>query len=687
MGTDSALSQSQSCDTTEPPTDESSFRFTPIKALRSLPRLWERKPATPFRTGLKRKLWKRFQSSFSNMQTLESSTSLDHDALETAINASKDAAYARGVKRLCVGAGESASHAESEVPQPGRSFLETKWESEASRKRRKLPDAPFDVYDESLPKALGQPTTGKPTEKDLHYDLDVDGDLAMTTESPILFKAPWSPPKTAVFQATITTENLSSLACDDRAVEQLESAPADQEQCEIIDAGQGGNGNMAATPTKIMRNLTTAQEGTLVRSALRSSLDGEDAELLNDFLSKAKAKRAAKAALVRSQESDAAEKSSSPEALSDAECATPRSRRALEDLDANSPSPVKVQISPSKGDFIPGDESREDTTSKDSQDEEPAPASPACRRSTRVKAPPANAPAVRNTISLRRAKGTEFVFLQRTEAQELSLVTRRNTKHNKGSSMMPKYALQAMAQEDSLTTDSDRPSQGQSQGRSDRKASSNRKATSPSRKSVTWNEERMVAYEGDLPTPASSDADAETDDTSKHDVGRGSSRARSGAKRSEKKPSTSHRSSRQMQQQADGEVGPSAPTSAAAVPASTPKSRRVRRLGDSTMTSGTPMKTGSGRVSKGPVSASSVVPTAAAGPSTPTKPRRKLIPKSPSSSLLSAPVSKANDGSEQPFVSGIPTRSAGGPEGTKRTSMLAASAGCTPMPRRVRART
>jgi hypothetical protein len=123
-------------DISEPPADENSFRFTPIKALRALPRLWERKPATPFKAGLKRKLWKRFQSSFSNMQSLESSTAIDHDALQTAINTSKDSSYVRGVKRLCVGPGESADKTNVELSPPMRPFLETKWESEVSRKRR-----------------------------------------------------------------------------------------------------------------------------------------------------------------------------------------------------------------------------------------------------------------------------------------------------------------------------------------------------------------------------------------------------------------------------------------------------------------------------------------------------------------------------------------------------------------------
>jgi hypothetical protein len=494
----------------------------------------------------------------------------------------------------------------------------------------------------------------------------------MATASPIPFKSLRSPPKTVVSGDTLSTDNSDKKESD--------AKPVEQKQESVLGNGavQTGNGDVTMTPTKIVRNLTQAQEGTLVRSALRSSLDGEDAKVLNDFLSKAMAKRAAKAALGSSHESDTVDKSSSPEESPDSECATPRSRKALENRDANSPSPVKVRSSPSKEDSMPGDESRENVVSKESQaEEEAAPASPANRRSTRVKAPAADAAPSRNTISLRRAKGTEFVFLQRTDAQELALATRRNTRHNRGSSLMPKYALQAMAQESSSATDSD------TQSLADRKSSGSRKTASKSHKRVTWNEERMVEYEGDLPTPAPSDGD----EAPKHDADKGRSRARSRTKHAEKKASTS--SHTEVPQKAEAETEPTAPATEAVPVSTTSKSRRVRRLGDSAMTSGTPVKTGSGRVSKPPaISATSVAPpAAAAGPSTPTKPRRKLVPKSPSSSLLSAPISKAsNNGSEQHFVSGIPTRSTTGSEGKKRKSMMEANAGCTPMPRRVRAR-
>lgn len=455
-------------------------------------------------------------------------------------------------------------------------------------------------------------------------------------------------------------DNLNSPAADAKNAENLESSPADQEQCTVINSAAAAENSSTTTA---VQDLTHEQEGKLVRSALRSSLDGEDAELLNDFLSKAKAKRAAKAALADSQDTEPEE---SPE-----ESSTPRSRRALEDIDTNSPTPIKVQTSSSKGDHTAAEEAREDTVSKD-QDDEPAPASPAspaCRRSTRVKAPPANAPAVRNTISLRRAKGNEFIFLQRTEAQELALATKRNTRKNRGNSVFPKVALQAMAERDEkpATGDVDREEQVDHQGSSSRRSVA-------VQKHVSWKEERLVEYEDDE-SPSQGEAEAKEGDSKTSSV----PVIRSASKRSDTKAAASRSTRSSRSQVTSGEAQEASSTSTTA----TPRSRRVRRLGDSTTgVSGTPVKTGSGRISKPPAASAP-----AAGPSTPTKGRRKLVPKSPSSSLLPAPSSKA----EQPFVSGIPTRSAssagGSSEGTKRKSMIQASAGCTPMPRRVRART
>lgn len=120
---------SRAISSSNPPT-ESSFSFTPIKALSALPRLWDRKPSTPVRAGDKtRKLWKRIRFPFTAMNTVSG-------VQNSGVGASKNSDYQRGVKRQCVDPAE-ADH-ESEAEQRGRSFLETKWEMQASRKRRKF---------------------------------------------------------------------------------------------------------------------------------------------------------------------------------------------------------------------------------------------------------------------------------------------------------------------------------------------------------------------------------------------------------------------------------------------------------------------------------------------------------------------------------------------------------------------
>lgn len=496
----------------------------------------------------------------------------------------------------------------------------------------------------------------------------------MSAGSPMPIDSLRSPTNIGEAHDAMHVDSLPSPVSDAKGRENGESRPTNQVQCEKINSADESHSTTIA-----VQELTHEQEGKLVRSALRSSLDGEDAELLNDFLSRAKAKRAAKAALTTS---DGTEQSLSPEE-SPEEGSTPRSRRVLQNMDTSSPSAMKVHVSTSKDESIPADEAQENVVSKDIQDDEPAPASPACRRSTRVKVPPADAPAARNTISLRRAKGNEFIFLQRTEAQELALATKRNTRKNRGNSVFPKYALQVMAEQGSENP-IDKPEQ------SDYHGASNCRSTAE-QKHVSWNEERLVEYEDDeslTPEEPGIGADA----NKKRDVD-SLSNLRSGSKRSEKKAtvSSSTRSSRSqiLQKGAEPESGPSASTAASSTSTTTiasPRPRRVRRLGDSTTgVSGTPVKTGSGRISKPPATGP-MVAAASAGPSTPTKCRRKLTPKSPSSSLLPASSFK----SEQSFVSGIPTRSAataGSSEGTKRKNVIQGSAGCTPMPRRVRART
>jgi hypothetical protein len=398
-------------------------------------------------------------------------------------------------------------------------------------------------------------------------------------------------------------------------------------------------------------SLSVQQESTLVRSALRSSLGGEDAELLNNFLSKAKAARAARAAAMTVQ--DAAAEQACQEV---SDVPTPQARRALEELDANSPSPSKVQLSPAKA-SDPADEPDRDQARKHVDAEEDDQAASPVRRSSRnraAKGPPQTTPSLR-TLTLRRAKGTEFVFLQRTEAQELALATRRNTRHNKGNAVMPKYMLQALAEKSQKTNlDID-----------DGNARDPSRTRTGAKKYVSWNEERLVQYQGEN----NSEGERKRNDVA--DAG-----VKVTVKATDKAKSTSGRSLRSQTAVKTGGDEVAASTTAPSTAAPAPKARRVRRLGGS--------KSNSSPVTATSTKRASLLPT----PSTSNgvEKRKKLIPKAPSLVATGTPVSKkmlpratSEDRSSSDSTSGSASQ-------IKSKNILKAHAGSTPMPKRIRPR-
>jgi hypothetical protein len=394
------------------------------------------------------------------------------------------------------------------------------------------------------------------------------------------------------------------------------------------------------------QGLSVQQESTLVRSALRSSLGGEDAELLNNFLSKAKAARAAKAAAMTVQDVAA-----EPACQEVSDVPTPQARRVLEELDANSPSPSKVQLSPVKAsDPAEGpDRDEQPRKSVDAREDENQAASPV-RRSSRnraAKVPPQTTTPTLRTLTLRRAKGTEFVFLQRTEAQELALATRRNTRHNKGAAVMPKYVLQALAeQSQNINLDVD-----------DGQAGDPGRKRTGAKKYVTWNEERLVQYQGEN--------NSEGGERKRNDVALNPT-----VKGTDKKKAASNRSTRSQTAKTGGDEEVPAPATAA------PKARRVRRLGGSKSNSSPVAATGTKKAS--------LLPTLSTSNSV--EQRKKLIPKPPSAVATGTPVSKkmlpcanTDDKSSSDSTSGSAPR-------MRPKNILKAHAGSTPMPRRIRPR-
>ncbi|TQB72717.1 hypothetical protein MPDQ_006510 [Monascus purpureus] len=632
--------------------EQDRFRFTPTKVLPKVPHLWERKPSTPFMARPKsRKVWKRFRSSFGSTKQLKQLTashvdSVYHDAydfyegLQTEINVAKSFGFLRGVKRLCLQLGnDDTVDGDSDR---GRSFLETKWEEDVIRRKRKLPtgsgcsnrdgiepsSAPsldvIEQHPEDAVEALDTPT--KEVQR-VNVFSNILRDKTNDTLHDDVAKVASAYPS-LLEEVTITETTLDAAK---------DVAMTSGQQPDLTDQAHSPattpNAEAApSVPASSLDVLTSAQ------STLQDSFDRENTELLNSFLSKAIAKRAANA-VTAIQSIEEPPKGEGPVK----EVPTPPpTRRALEEMDANSPSPhLKQQASPCKVDD--GDKPADIDVAADHNDEEQS-GSPVVRRSTRTRTPrvtPRVTPPS-TTIALRRPKGTEFIFRKRTESQELSLTTRKNTRYNKGDAVLPKFVLEALAQQEEDKTCC-------SENETDQKPTRRRSRA----KHVTWNEQRLVEYEGE---------EQLDDGSSKNEKNKAVDSKVS--EKPAKSPGKGKAKGTRSKVEVEGGTGLH-PATAPKTPATPPPpARRIQRLGKTTTSSvplplGTLANTGS---------------------------RRKMLtPKSPSKTTAGAAVS-----STAVEIKQNPGSSSGGSRVMARRSnsksILNSNAGSTPMPKRVRAR-
>ena len=163
------------------------------------------------------------------------------------------------------------------------------------------------------------------------------------------------------------------------------------------------------------------------RSGARFS---DDTNMLKEFLSRAQARKLAQPSSIPM---------SAPKPL-----VSPRTtpRKALAELDSNSPSTQKQRDIASRPGTPPG---KGKLSAVDFDDAEEVVAEPtSCRRSTRTRspAPSKTVPGAPSFIPVRRADGTDPVVLQKSAAQELAIVTRANTRRNKGQAKVPSLTLQ-----------------------------------------------------------------------------------------------------------------------------------------------------------------------------------------------------------------------------------------------------
>ena len=177
-----------------------------------------------------------------------------------------------------------------------------------------------------------------------------------------------------------------------------------------------------------------------MRSGIRFS---DDTSMLKEFLNRAQAKKAAKTPGLTALD------------LPKPQISPRRSpRKALGSHSGNDLSPQKPRDVPNRPGTPPG---KPQVDAVDSDDGEEISAEiTSCRRSTRTRlpAPVKGIPGAPSFIPVRRADGTDPVVLQKSQAQELAMVTRANTRRNKGQSKPPLLALQDISAESAETASS-----------------------------------------------------------------------------------------------------------------------------------------------------------------------------------------------------------------------------------------
>ncbi|EFR03764.1 hypothetical protein MGYG_06763 [Nannizzia gypsea CBS 118893] len=436
--------------------DHDRFRFTPVATSKKPTRLWDRKPTTPVLPRSKtQKIWKRCADSTS----LGASSMHDMDTFSIEINLAATLAALRGVKRLRL--------AHTPECERGRSFLETKWEAQAEDRRRKYV-APADsaqttVSADFLPREKGETKTAEMS------DEEQAGCSSPCKEPSDIPQLEGNSPKDRKMPGEVIQEKLSTARAESSAEEGGEA-----EEETFFDAVAEP---MAIVPKQgdIPFQVSPVRKITI--------LDGDDAEVISDFLSKARAKRAANTPVKGDVNIDIIPESP-----------TPSARRVLEAVDGNSPRSHRRHMSPEKlqpPDFYFNRRSPRVVSSKPA-DQKPiegvwegpvVPSSPIVEVTIEHARHP---PKVPDQIPTRRRKGTEFVFMQRTDDQQTALLTKANTRLNKGSK--PPHKLLPILNKAIAALGTD-PEDDQHRHRD------------LSKKQVRWNDAALIQYLGEKKVP------------------------------------------------------------------------------------------------------------------------------------------------------------------------------------------
>ncbi|KAF7511922.1 hypothetical protein GJ744_003155 [Endocarpon pusillum] len=374
--------------------------FTP-PTLDRVPRPWERRPATPFAPRTEtHKIWKRCERVAGQRSKSQAKTMNRHDE------------RLRMVKRLRV---DSLRNGDDERDGSwDEGFVGTRFEElncEGEERRRKLSNA-IPCKDLCANEDRNKSGGILPIESDSRYS-------AARTTATFDGSASPTPPR------SICSGGPTILADDDEPAAKGREL---QEKQSIQETDQDSiPGKIQALHGCIGDTALFVEE----KAKICHLADGEDTEYLHAFLTRARAKKAARN--LPSPQRQISKEKQKPAASSP----QTRSRTVLATLDKNSPSPTKTRKLDTPSDRFDQDQ----TMLSDMKATSPV------RKSGRARLPQpqCHQPATPSSFPFRRSNGTEFVFLQKTEAQQIAIATRSNTKRNKGDGMHPRKKLEALS--------------------------------------------------------------------------------------------------------------------------------------------------------------------------------------------------------------------------------------------------
>ena len=226
----------------------------------------------------------------------------------------------------------------------------------------------------------------------------------------------------------------------------LDGTVGDSQEVEAMDKA---NEVLAKTEIDDVSHATDMKEQTPNQRTRSGARFSDDTSMLKDFLNRAQARKAAQKPLL-----------SAPDAAISQHSPRRSPRKMLGSQDGQGSGPQKARNMANRANTPPSKPKTEAIDSDDGEEQTAETAEPAsCRRSARTRLPaPSKAPAsAPSFIPVRRADGTDAVVLQKSQAQEVAVTTRANTRRNKGQSKPPLLALQDLPPESADVASTGRP--------------------------------------------------------------------------------------------------------------------------------------------------------------------------------------------------------------------------------------